>query len=177
MQYFKNAYTFIECLLVLTLLAMMTALSIPAIQLFRDRLQAQLLVSRLTQALLMARQAAMIKQQAVFICGSHDFQRCEAGWSQGMLIYANSGEKMAAIQYAVPHGQLYWRGYPFYRHVIRFMPMTAETDNGMFWYCPAGQALPVFAISLNRAGRSHVLYPDEQGHIHDAEGHALHCVT
>jgi hypothetical protein len=73
-------------------------------------------------------------------------------------------------------GVLHWRSYPHYRDYLFFLPEGAlESDNGTFWYCYPHQASPAFALTLNKAGMTHVILPDKQGDVRDASGKRLMC--
>ena len=181
----QHAYSFIEMLTVLVIIAIVASLSLPSFNEFWQRDHDAEIKLQVLNALQLAREAAQINSTSVAVCKSTDLIHCGGQWREGVLIFVNAAEDgvlnnknqlIAAIAFPKATGQLLWRAFPFYRDYLLFSAIdTSNVNNGTFWYCRQQATTPRFAIIVNQSYRARVEYPDKNGVILDGRGKALVC--
>ncbi len=180
----NRGYTFLELILTLTLIAMLTAFATPLYQQLIDAYHISLLQSALKESIHIARLSAETTHLPIGICPSNNQHTCGARWSGGLLIFKDQQQGRVSrdtqiitfIPFPVTHGVLFWRAYPHYRHYLRFMPVGQWVDNGVFWYCSKKETtIPTFAIVLNRLGEARLVLPVQGATLTDSRGQVLSC--
>ncbi len=182
----QRAFTLIEVLITLCVVGILLALALPAWQTFYNRENDVALQSQLLRTLQYARQEAESKHAKIGVCKSNNHQTCGGEWADGLLVFIdnnNNGEIsdasqiLAVVQENTKGGVLYLRSYPSYLTYIQFLPtgFMRSSNNGTFWYCHDASDNAAWAITLNQAGETRVLYPDNNGVIEDGQGEVLGC--
>ncbi len=172
----ERAYTFFEMLITLVLIAVLVAVTLPALRYFFDNANDRVLQGELMRAVQFARQAALTRGVPVVLCGSTDKRSCTKEWMPYLLTFMTSDKNANQVSDAtrvltttklpLQQGQLFWRGFPKYRQHLLFLPTgMMESDNGTFWYCYCRKNLPAWAMVLSKSGRSRLVYPDGNGDI------------
>ncbi|MBX3709050.1 MAG: GspH/FimT family pseudopilin [Gammaproteobacteria bacterium] len=179
----EHAFTLIEMLITLFVIAILAATAFPALQLFWDRTQDQILQSELLHAIKLAKFEAFARRMPVAICQSKNQQTCIGDWSDGQIVFVNESADgvvnhkesiLAVVKATSHHGQLYWRSFPNYRQYVLFLPTgSMRSDNGTFWHCHG--ELVRWAMMLSKSGRIRLVYPDKDGVIKDSSGKSLSC--
>ena len=186
MSLFKQrAYTLLEVLMVMALIALFAAMSMPSLQGFIEHASDALIQSQITQTIERARTEVKSRGWPVSICHTKSNVACDGEWRDGLLVFVDrlklgtvqtGDDIIAATQLHTADGVLYWRAYPVSHPYIRMVPdQLVAVDNGMFWYCHSLRKWPAFAVAINRTGLVRVLYPDHQGEIRDSRGTSLVC--
>ncbi len=180
----NRGYTFLELILTLALIAILTAFAMPLYQSWIDSYHLSLLQSALKESIHIARLSTETTHLPIGICPSSNQQTCGRRWSDGLLIFkdqqqgriSSDRQIITFISLPVTHGVLFWRAYPHYRHYLRFMPVGQWVDNGVFWYCSKKEnTIPTFAIVLNRLGEARLIVPTQGVTLTDSRGHVLSC--
>lgn len=185
MRLSQQAYTLMEALVGLALIAILTAISIPSLRSVIDQHNDAILQSTVMRAIRLARQETYIRGKSISICKSKNHLTCGGEWSDGLLVFIDEEENglvldkqqiISIVQINTHQGKISWRAYPYYRHHLHFTPSRIlSADNGTFWYCRVKSTLPVFAIAVSKTGGARVIYPDNNGEIRDSLGRVLHC--
>ena len=174
---FIKGFSLIELSIVIALTGILFLFSFSFLSFFQNN-QDQIIQKKILQAIQIAQLESMAKKTTIGICKSTNQKNCSGDWQHNQLIFidgnhdgtiANRESIVAVIKLNIKYGSLFWRSYPFYREYVAFLP-NGTNDNGTFWFCLHGQAAPRFAITLNKAGITHVLYPDKKGEITDKKG-------
>lgn len=179
-----QAFSLIEALLVLSLLAIFGLILLPNWQWYQHNRQADLAIQSLQQALNTTQMLAISQQHSLSLCPSLDQQHCQASWQDQLLVFTNPpdpdsiGQRPVAIlPLAISHGHLEWRHFS-QRGWLSFEDTgRLHDDNGTWLYCP-NIANPLFnrALSINALGRLRLLsLRDSQGQLVDSHGQALIC--
>lgn len=178
------AFSFIEILIVLSITAILSVMSFPFLRNTLSNFEQHLLQTQLLHAITFARQSARTLRLPVMLCKSNNQHNCAGNWIDGQLIYVDKyGDGMMHSEQQVikfmpspkVRGKIYWRSFPRYRSEIRFEPLAlSHQDNGTFWFCSETSKNPIWAIILNEASRTRMLYADN-GDIKDGSGNQLSC--
>jgi len=179
----QTAYTLIETLVSLTIIAILIAISLPTAHHFISQTRDDILQRQLLRAIAVAKQEASARHAFIALCKSKNQETCDGAWEEGQLVFLdetadgvikNNEQIIAVIQTQSKHGSIKWRSFPAYRNYLSFSPTgLMKSDNGTFWHCHAETT--VWAIIINKAGRTRVVYPDKNGEIKDSHGKPLTC--
>lgn len=147
----QNAFSFLELLTVITLLAVMLTLGLPTYQGLIQTNRSQTVHDQLKASLHLARTHSISHGKRVEICGSSQGTTCDHMWQKGWMIRELSSSKPIQIISLTQQEQLTWKGFS---RPIRFQPTGhSGTSNGTFTFC-SHDAKPKWQIVLNRQGRA-----------------------
>lgn len=173
-----NAFSLLECLIVLALLALALGMSVGTWQGWHQNQQANLALQQLHQALVTSQSLAIARQHPLTLCPSIDQRHCQSTWSGTLLLFDPSQPTpIADFPWKNLNGSWQWRN--FRRQA--WLTFTADghllDNNGTFVYCPHdGQMAFMRALSINQTGRIRVVHQrDSAGQLLDSEGHAIGC--
>ena len=93
----QRAFTLVELLIVLALVAIVGNIAVPALQDFLERNQQQVLYQQISRALQHARSYAVTHRVSVELCGSNDGLSCNSDWSHGWLLRELNKESAIAV--------------------------------------------------------------------------------
>ena len=151
----SKAYTLLELLLVLTVVAILTVAGVYGWRAWAKGQEQQRVVSRLLQGLNFARQAAMTYRQPVTLCAAASAMACGDQWSQGVLIFLDphhlSQPEPSTLLMQLPplaKQSLMWRGWLGHA-VVRFEPDGMPHGyHGSFYFGPPGKEQPLLIINV-----------------------------
>lgn len=175
--------TLIEVLIALLISAILVTFSIPLSKHFLQHTHDDIMQRQLLRAIDLAKFESQSRHLPVSLCKTKNEMNCGGDWKNGLLIFLDENadgivreqtQIISVIQMMSQHGSLHWRSFPGYRNYILFLPTGwMRSDNGTFWHCH--EKLPVWAIVMNKLGRTRVVYPDQNGEIKDDHGKPLFC--
>jgi len=179
----QSAFTLMELLISLSIIAILMAISFPAAHDFMTRTQDEILQAQLLRAIEIAKREARATHTPVALCQSNNQMTCAGNWQDGQLIFLDeqmdgvvhgNDQILTVMRTQSQHGSIHWRAFPGYRHYLLFLPTGfLHSDNGTFWHCHADK--PIWAIIISKVGRTRVALPDEKGEIRDSHGKLLSC--
>lgn len=169
-----NGFSLIELLFVLFIITVFAILVVPSYQMSFNRSQDQVLKQQLLRAIQLTRSTAMIKNQLATLCKSSDGKTCSGQWAQGYIVIVNQ-QVIYTFDRSVVGSQLNWRAAKKSPD-LSFLPNGyTDNENGTFWYCPAGEKNPSWAVVVNKAGRIRTIVPNKQGVILDDKKKVIAC--
>ena len=161
----QRAYSLIECLIVLAVIAILTATGIPSLRSYVERTRDQLLQQQIILAIRTAHHEAKRLGEPVALCRA----------AEALFIKDQHAQLIRHFAIKVDDGQLHWRSYPYYRSCLAFNAYAV--DNATFWYCRSKQSSPAWAVTLSHTGLVQTIYPNHKEVINDSRNRPLVCTT
>lgn len=175
MSYPRSGFTLLECLTVLTIIAILSAITIPSLTLFLNNTKAQTASAQLLNAISLTRSEAMVRQENISLCGTANEIICSDAWQKSYMI-KTSHDVLYLFQSLSSRDKLHWRSFPFHHSALTFLPNgLLNSENGTFWYCVHGEKNPAWAIMINQIGRARLAKPNAKGEIKDGKGKRFLC--
>lgn len=151
------AFTLLECLCCLLLVAILSSMAWPSFQRFHHRRRSEHYAKRLQQSLRYARAMALHSGAIVSVCFSRDGQRCDGDTTAQQLIFVDHnanhrldpGERLLRTQAPLPaQWRLSLRAFGSHKGV-QFLPSgRTRGQNGRFTLCgPSTRQAVIFAQS------------------------------
>lgn len=146
----QGAFTLIELMIVVALLAILGLVAVPALQDFIERNRQQALYHQIIRAVQHARTHAITQRVKVELCGSYDGLSCHSDWSRGWLLSeVEQSTPLAVTQLKRDRQRIHWSGF---RPKIQFHSNgISPTGNGRFYSCYKHAVS--WQLVLNRQGR------------------------
>lgn len=146
----QRAFTVVELLIALALVAIIGSIAIPALQDFLERNQQQVLYQQISRALQHARSYAVTHRVSVELCASNDGLSCNSSWSHGWLLRELNKESVIAVTLLNSDSQrLQWKGF---NQIIQFHSTgISPVGNGRFYSCYKNKVS--WQLVINRQGR------------------------
>lgn len=95
-----RAFSLLESLVVLSLVAFLSLLSLPILPHWWQRHELNRTVTQLQQSIYFAKAWAVLHQKSVQLCGSASGQRCDGQWSSGWLVLVRqSGWRLMVVRH------------------------------------------------------------------------------
>ncbi len=154
-----RAFSLIELLCCISLLAVLVSLALPGLRDWSERTRHQALQDELLSLLRSARVWSIEHNLEIWLCGSSDGQTCDGRWGDGWLLHTPQGRPLRRFIALNPSHRLYWAGAGN-TGKVRFRGGLTVTTNGTFTLCTTHTEQPVWAIVLNLQGRAK---PAKQG--------------
>lgn len=146
----QHAFTLVELLIVLTLVAITGNIAIPALQDFLERNQQQVLYHQISRALQHARSYAVTHRVSVELCASNDGLSCTSDWSHGWLLRElNQKSTIAVTLLHIDQQRL--QSNKSEQKIIFHSNGTSPRGNGRFYSCYKGKVS--WQLVINRQGR------------------------
>lgn len=143
---FIRAFTFVELVVTMTVIAIIVSLALPHFHQYMAKLESQTTHKRITTATTYSRAQAALLRQNIVICPSESFTKCEPyKWTSGFLIFVdnnrnrqlNDNEQLLHIeQLKLKYATLEWRG-TLGTQSVTYQGQSALPigSNGSFFYC------------------------------------------
>lgn len=183
MTHSQSAFTIMEVLVALSILAILLAISLPAMQHFIAHAQDEMLQAQLLHAIQIAKQEAIARHTRIALCQSNNQITCSGNWGDGYIIFldenadgrVHDNEQILYVsQLQSQHGRNYIRSFPRYRNYLSFSSSGLMTsDNATLWHCHADS--PKWALVMSKTGRTRIMYPNRNGEMKDNHGQLLNC--
>ncbi len=173
-----RAFTLLELLLTLILMAILSAIAIPAFNQFLQRGHAAALRMQLMRAMHFARTQAVVRHERIMLCPSANQVTCGGAWQQGFIIQTtgDAAKILHVFHFAMNNGVLHSRFFPRGRVALTFFASGwPDIQNGTFWFCANRAVNPQWALVINRTGRIREVLPGRYGEIVDDVGAQLIC--
>jgi len=111
-----NAFSLLECLIVLLLISLICLFAIPSFQNIFEEQRATLWCTKLSQAWAVAKMESMILGKRLWLCSRVINNKCEMIWREGIGIYPESAGNLATKSLykitALPqHCRVQWQGF------------------------------------------------------------------
>jgi len=149
-SYHQRAFSLIELLITLTLLALLASIALPNFSGLVERNRIKALRNLLQTQINHARASSVLHNRDVVVCGSSDGQNCDNRWDTGWLLHFSDTEELLSQHRLSTQDRLRWAGF---NKKIRFHGNgTAPGGNGRFYFCN-NQNEVVLQMVLNRQGR------------------------
>ena len=143
---FIRAFTFVELIITMAILAIIASFALPHFHEYMSKLESQTTHKKITTATTYSRAQAALLRQNIVICPSATFSRCEPyKWSTGYLIFVDTNRNrqldpneqlMHIEQLNLKYANLEWRGTLAIQSVTyqghSALPIGS---NGSFFYC------------------------------------------
>ncbi|AFM34603.1 MULTISPECIES: GspH/FimT family pseudopilin [Stutzerimonas stutzeri subgroup] len=162
----NQGFTFIDVVITVSVLAVISAIAMSAINDFIERSRQQALFFQLQDTIQNARAKAVLRRQTVVLCGTRNMDTCSNDWRDGWLTkLETTGQKLALTQLTGAK-ELRWIG--FGNQQIRFYENgTSPWSNGRFYQCYKQRI--AWQLILSRQGRL------RQGTAEENESKAALC--
>lgn len=154
----KNyAYSLVELLITLALLAILLLVAIPAWTSFLLRNDATTGADRIVSALQFVRLESIKRGTNVSFCRVGDPQEAAGDWSQGQIARDVNGKLIRAFDAVPKQDKLFWNSSLGEDDCITFTS-TGVTDgqHGDFAYCPQGKSDNALLVVIQAVGEIHV---------------------
>jgi type IV fimbrial biogenesis protein FimT len=168
-----SAFTLIEMLITLSIITILAAITLPSMHDFISHTQEDILQQQLLHAIEISKHEAIARHAPIALNQSN----------KDLIIFLDEYEDgevhdqqqiLTTMQTHAHHGRIYWRSFPYYRNYLSFSPSGfLHADNATFWHCH--DAVPVWAMVLNKSGGTRIVLSDKNGEINDVHGRLLNC--
>lgn len=155
------AFTLLEMIVVLTIVAIISCMAFPAYQNIIARMHAKAAMFRLYRAIQLTRSEAIKNNTIATICPSADHLSCGGNWQDGYLVfidYRGDGkvdpEDRLIKFFPAMHdgGMIEWKGFPR-RHCLQMAPSGfPNSQDGTFYYTAAKGGYKISLI-VSKVGR------------------------
>lgn len=145
-----NAFSLIELLITITLVAIVLVIAMPSWQGMTSKNRTLIYTNNLIMALQFTRATAIKLGEPVRFCGSKSHKRCDGSWQNGAIIVTTKDEVLRILPPIFAGDKLSWN----HGNVITFSPEGFSKGlQGSFYYCPKGYSKNALAVILYSTGR------------------------
>lgn len=179
-------FTFIDLLICLSVLGILTVLGTPALSHMLEKNRADTANSQIIHLLRYTRQLAVENQHVLTLCGVDSAGNCSHDWFNNEIFSfvdrnndhsLDEGEEILhRTRFRSGGGVIHWRG-AFGRKYLRYQNDGTAMENGSFYYCPANNDNQYAKrVTVNRAGRSYFgLDRNGDGIVENSSGNNIDC--
>jgi type IV fimbrial biogenesis protein FimT len=143
----QYAYTLIELLVTITIIVIGGMFAIPLMQTWIDQNRLQSAIHQWLASVAQAREEAILRNETVRLCPSHDGQSCSTTYDQGWIIITEEGHVIKDIvvpkQISIQNNGL--------SAVMYFLPMGIAT--GSMFTLKFGNDKQTYCLMVSRTGR------------------------
>lgn len=180
---YHRGLTFIELLIALAILCLLTTFGIPSLSQAIERSESRALTSAIRTTLALSRTEAIASESTVSICGTQQSNRCvKTNFSQ-LVVFVDqnrngeidTSEKTLFIQDLNYSGALSLNA-SFGRDYIRFKKDGSSEQSGSFVYCNPKYPTLSSRMTLSMVGRIYMAKDrDNDGIIENTDGSPIRC--
>ena len=162
-QHSGDGFTLVELLLVLSILSILLALSLPNFQAMYAQRQADVVIRKVSKAIQLARMSAIRTGKLVTLCRSNSGVECGGQWRDGIIVFSDrNGDRkinqddvlQQFITFPGINGSLKWRAFQNRQYLQITNQGFTRYQNGNFTYCPNnGDASLARQLIINRTAR------------------------
>ena len=156
-------FTLIECLVVISIIAILTAMAVPSFRQFKDHAQQLQVIYQLQAAVLMARHLSIVEQRAVLICPARAgtameksrSPACDENYSEGVALWTEqaTGWRLGRVWQWSSTTLTNRRGNRKVSETVAFNARGLANRNLTWSTCVAQRNL---SLVLNRVGRPEI---------------------
>lgn len=160
-------FLFIEILIYLTILSILTTLGFTALSHWGEHAEEQRSSLELLQVIKLAQQYAQLYQSGIGLCGTQNLH-CSHEWIKAHLVFLDIHENgnitsqsqiLLHTDHILKYGFLRQRSFPSYRNYLLFTPpIWGHSDNASIWYCNKKDKSIRWIIRVNQLGQGHLEY-------------------
>lgn len=163
-QNYYYAFTLLELLIVLTIIAIISCAAFPAYQTLIIRMHAKAEIFSLYRAIQLTRSEAIKNNAIATICPSTDHLHCGGNWQDGYLVFIdNRGDGQVdaedkLVKYFPPMqnmGVIEWKSFPKHCYLQMAPSGFPNNQNGTFYYTASSGAYKISLI-VSKVGRIRV---------------------
>ncbi|MFK7864763.1 MAG: GspH/FimT family pseudopilin [Pseudohongiellaceae bacterium] len=182
----QKAFTLIELLIVLTIVAIALSIALPNFSEFIEQKKANDTIKRVKQAITVAKVGAVVNGNYVTLCKSRSGEKCEGNWEQGMIAFTDkNGDRkinqddrlLRYFTFPEVEGTIRWRAFQNRQYLQITGQGFTRFQNGNFTYCPHNKK-PYLArqIIINRTARVRFsIDSNGDGIQEDSRGRPIRC--
>ena len=182
----NKGFTLLECLFVLSILAIFSGLSLPQFNNMIERKQSELALKKIADGIEIARNTAIKTGYMVTLCPSVNQINCGGQWHEGNIVFTDFNQNhqfdkedrlLLNIQHSGLPGTIKWRAFQN-RQYLQITPLGfTHNQNGNFTFCSQDlDPYKALQLVINRTGR--VRYATDangDGIREDSQGKPLNC--
>lgn len=180
------AFTLLDCLLALAILAVLMGLSLPGLSETLEQRRGRLAMQKIASSIALARSTAIKSNETITLCPSSDKQVCGGAWQFGHIVFSDlNGNRtldqgdflLASVAHFQLPGSIRFQSFQNRQYLQFTAQGFAHFQNGNFTYCsfnrnPARTA----QLVLNAVGRArHAIDFDGDGIVEDSSGKPVLC--
>ncbi len=182
----QRGFTLIELLISVTILTIIITIALPSLNAVLKRREADNVVNTLQMVVQAGRIYALNSHHSLTICGSSDGKRCNASWSNRVLLMEDANRNgiidgpdrvLQSETLNIQPSQLVWRGFGGNTIIIGSFG-TTYASNGTFTYCRKDKD-PFYSrqVVINRGGRARKSQDrNKDGIDEDSSGNPISCL-
>lgn len=145
----QRAFTLIELMITVALLAIVSSIAIPNFADFVERNRQHAIRDEMLSALQYARAYAVMSGGAIELCASGNGEACQTDWSSGWMIRSLRSEMTHRHSRLARDNPLRWSG--FSNDIVFYTNGTSPSSNGFFYQCHDKRVS--WQVILSRQGR------------------------
>ncbi len=180
------AFTLLDCLLALAILAVLLGVSLPGLSDTLEQRKGRLAMQKITSSIALARSASIKSNETVTLCPSSDKQVCGGAWQFGHIVFSDpNGNRtldqgdflMASVEHLQLTGTIRFRSFQNRQYLQFTAQGFAHFQNGNFTYCSFDRNPTRTAqLVLNAVGRARQAIDfDGDGIVDDGAGNPVLC--
>lgn len=153
----RQAFTLIECITVLAILAITSAATIPTFTKLYHTQRSIIVMRQLQMAIHYARSVAILQHATVTICPSINMYSCTNNWQHGVLVLAANGKSRYFNLYLGTGARLFLQQSGNSNSMLQVQTNGLTYTNGHFTYKSLkSSGLAQFNLYFNRALRTYI---------------------
>ncbi len=157
----SHGVTLVELLVVMSIMAMLSAIAIPSMGQLARSTQRTAAVNAFLHAIYFARSEAIKRHTVVVLCKTIDGEHCDnsaSSWSAGWMVFVNTDHDDLPVRDA---GEIILQKYASWpagtitsnRAAFSFRAYNQSTANGTIVFCPSRNSHDARAIIISHTGR------------------------
>jgi type IV fimbrial biogenesis protein FimT len=181
-----NAFTLIELLITLLIMSILLAVGLPSFSSFVEAKKSNITITRVKQAVEIAKVSAIVNGRIVTLCKSLDGEKCGGAWEDGIIAFTDSNADRTINQddkliryftFPEAEGSIHWRAFQNRQYLQITSQGFTRFQNGNFTYCPFNKKNYLARqLVINRTARTrYAMDSNGDGFYEDSSGKIIHC--